>query len=193
MISAIISGMDAAVPASTLNCSQCGGELHPDEGQIFITCPFCGTTVYIDKSRVVFHWALAPTLNQEQAQAALMRWMAGNQTVKDLDRKAVISGFTFEYFPIWMFKHRDRAGTETVTLAPAAATSVTEIAHIKLPAGDLTKYDQSIESQARLPTVPLKTAFAWMGIEQIPAEEIVEQALSGTVKEVCEKYRSGTK
>jgi hypothetical protein len=161
----------------TINCSQCGGELHPEQGQIFLTCPYCTATVYIDRARVVFHWYLAPTLEQGQAQAGLMRWMAGNQTVKDLDQKAVLAGVSFEYFPVWVFKRRDRAGTETVTLAPAAAISVTEIEHLKLPAGDLRKYDHSIESQARLPTVPLQTAFAWMGIDQIPPDEIVEQFL----------------
>jgi hypothetical protein len=56
------------------------GELHPDEGQIFLTCPYCGSTVYLDKSQVVFHWYLAPTLDETQARASLARWMSGSQT-----------------------------------------------------------------------------------------------------------------
>ena len=58
------------------------------EGQVFVTCPFCSSTVYLDKSQVVFHWYLAPTLNESDAQGALRRWMAGNQTVKDLDQNS---------------------------------------------------------------------------------------------------------
>ena len=72
-----------------INCSQCGGELHPDEGQIFLTCPYCGATVYLDKSRVVFHWYVAPTLNDQDAVAALYRWMSGSQTVKVAPRSGL--------------------------------------------------------------------------------------------------------
>ena len=87
--------MDAPLPATTLLCTQCGGELHPDEGQIFLTCPYCGSTVYLDKERVVFHWVLAPTLDEQKAGASLARWMAGNQTVKDLDKKARVTTTTY--------------------------------------------------------------------------------------------------
>ena len=91
-------------PVNVFPCTQCGGELHPDEGQVFITCPYCNSTVYIDKSRVVCHWDLASTLDENKARANLARWMAGNQTVKDLDKKAQLTGSTFEYFPLWYFK-----------------------------------------------------------------------------------------
>ena len=169
--------MESVLPAQTINCSQCGGELHPDEGQIFLTCPYCSATVYLDKSRVVFHWYLASTLDQEKAKAALMRWMAGNQTVKDLDRKATVGSASFEYFPMWYFKRRDQNGQESILLTPAAATSVTEIDHLNLPAGDLRKYDGSIDSQAHSPTVPLEAAFTWLAEDQIPLAEIIEQSL----------------
>ena len=82
--------METNLPQNVLNCTQCGGELHPDEGQLFLVCPFCSSAVYLDKSRVVFHWYLAPTIDEGKAAAALRRWMAGNQTVKDLDEKAQI-------------------------------------------------------------------------------------------------------
>jgi predicted RNA-binding Zn-ribbon protein involved in translation (DUF1610 family) len=60
--------MENKLPANVLTCAQCGGELHPDEGQVFLTCPFCSTTVYIDKARVVFHWYLVPQrVTHEQA------------------------------------------------------------------------------------------------------------------------------
>ncbi|MHC1782655.1 MAG: hypothetical protein AB9891_07845 [Anaerolineaceae bacterium] len=52
------------LPSENLTCTQCGGELHPDEGQLFITCPYCSASVYLDKSKVVFHWSLAPTLSE---------------------------------------------------------------------------------------------------------------------------------
>ena len=150
-------------PATTqINCSQCGGELHPDEGQIFITSPYCSATVYLDRSRVVFHWYLAPTLNDQQAVSALYRWMSGSQTVKDLDKKARLVGQSFQYFPLWYFKRKTARGEEEL-LQPAAATSVTEITSLKLPAGDLRKYDPSLDAQSAEPSVPLDAALEWAG------------------------------
>jgi DNA-directed RNA polymerase subunit RPC12/RpoP len=143
------------------HCSQCGGELYPDEGQIFITCPYCTSTVYLDKSRVVFHWYIAPTLDPAQARAALNRWMAGNQTVKDLDEKSQVTGQDFAYFPVWYFREKD-GGRDQIRLEPAAATSVTELRTISLPAGDLRRYEDSVRAESLEPTVPLDTAQGWL-------------------------------
>jgi len=169
--------MEIGFPESTLSCTQCGGQLHPEEGQIFLTCPYCGSTVYLDKSRVVFHWYIAPTLDEAKARGALARWMAGDQTIKDLDKKASLSGVSFEYFPIWFFKCRSASGLEEIVLEPAAATSVSEIRTIHLPAGDLRKYEASLESQARPPSVPLQAALEWLVQRQSPQNEIAEQSL----------------
>jgi DNA-directed RNA polymerase subunit RPC12/RpoP len=169
--------METGLPDVKLHCTQCGGELHPDEGQIFLTCPYCGAEVFIDKSQVVFHWYLAPTLDEGKARAELARWMAGNQTVKDLDKKAQMLGGSFEYFPLWYFKRRTPGGKEEITLEVAAATSVSELRRLTLPAGDLRAYDPKLESQVVKPTVPLQAARAWMVERQIPEQEISEQAL----------------
>jgi len=150
------------IPVSTeVTCSQCGGELHPDEGQIFLTCPFCSATVYLDKSRVVLHWYVSPTLNDQDALGALYRWMSGSQTVKDLDKKARVVGQTFQYFPVWYFKWQNQ-GKGEVALQPAAATSVSELANVKIPAGDLRKYDSALDSQSAPPTVPLDAGLEWV-------------------------------
>jgi predicted RNA-binding Zn-ribbon protein involved in translation (DUF1610 family) len=166
-LSAIIFYMETPLASSasvtqTLNCTQCGGELHPDEGQIFLNCPYCGATVYLDTSRVVFHWYVAPTLDEQQAGAALRRWMSGSRTVKDLDKKATVSGSSFLYFPLWYFRKRT-GQREEITLVPAAATSVSELSHLTLPAGDLRKYESRLDAQAEPPTVPLEAALNWSG------------------------------
>jgi hypothetical protein len=147
--------------ANPLNCTQCGGELHPDEGQIFLTCPYCGATVYLDPAQVVFHWFLTPTLDPQQASGELFRWMSGSQTVKDLDKKAQVVGQSFEYFPLWYFLISQN-NSETVTLVPAAATSITEITRLSLPAGDLKPHDSAIDAQSVLSTVPLEAAREWL-------------------------------
>ncbi len=169
--------MDATPPETGLHCTQCGGELHPDEGQLFLTCPYCGATVYLDKSQVVFHWYLAPTLDEAQARASLARWMAGSQTVKDLDKKARLMGSAFEYFPLWYFKLNHPGGLEEIALQPAAATSVSELLHLKLPAGDLRKVDPGMEAQAHAPNVPLQTALGWVSERRGTNVQVTERAL----------------
>ncbi len=120
-------------------------------------------------------WRLPWT--KSKAGGALARWMAGNQTVKDLDKKAQVTGEAFEYFPVWYFKRRSPDGKEEILLEPAAATSVSELRTLKLPAGDLRKYDTSVDPQARPPSVPLETARGWT-LERQPSSEIIaEQAL----------------
>jgi DNA-directed RNA polymerase subunit RPC12/RpoP len=163
-------------PSNTINCTQCGGELHPDEGQFFVTCPYCGSTVYLDKARVVFHWRLAPTLDDKASAAALARWMAGNDTVKDLDKKSQILGQTFQYFPVWYFKVRS-GEKEQIFLEPAAATSVTELRTLHLPAGDLQKYDDALTSQSVEPSVPLDAALSWLAQKQVNTQQVAESAL----------------
>ena len=169
--------MTDSISTSELHCSQCGGELHPDEGQIFITCPYCSSTVYLDKSRVVFHWYLAPTLDETKARGSLARWMAGNSTVKDLDKKSKLIEQSFIYFPMWFLKYKEDENKERNWLYPAAATSVTEISRIKLPVGDLQKYDDTLGAGSQTPTVPLETALGWLEQRGITEEEISERAL----------------
>ncbi len=154
--------MNTPAPVTQFTCTQCGGELHPDEGQSFVTCPYCSATVYLDKSQVVFHWSLAPTLTVEQARAALARWMSGAQTVKDLDKKAQIVAQGFQYFPLWYFRLGKPDEKERILLEPAAATSVTELRKLALPAGDLQRYDGGLDAQAVPPSVPLEAARQWL-------------------------------
>lgn len=169
--------MESAAPQPKLTCTQCGGELHADEGQMFITCPYCSATVYLDKSQVVFHWYLQPTLTQEQARSALARWMSGNQTIKDLDKKAQLVGTTFEYFPLWYFKAA-AAGqkNEQILIQPAAATSISEMNRLALPAGDLRPYNSETESQSTPPSVPLEAAREWLQ-QRLPQSQVRESAL----------------
>jgi len=171
--------MSEAIPAHAnfLACTQCGGELHPDEGQIFVTCPYCSSTVFIDRSQVVFHWYIASTLDEERTRSNLARWMAGNQTVKDLDKKAELTGMKFEFFPVWYFKSKTLSGVEKIWLEPAAATSVSEIKSLNLPAGDLRKYETSLDSRARMPDIPLQTVSDWMKHRLQQDAQITETAL----------------
>jgi DNA-directed RNA polymerase subunit RPC12/RpoP len=166
----------APLPKAEVHCAQCGGILHPDEGQVFLTCPYCGSAVYLDKSKVVFHWHLTSTVTSEAAAANLRRWMAGNQTVKDLDRKSKVTATSFQYFPMWYAKAQVK-GKEGVFLEPAAATSVSELKSVAIPAGDLQKYDPGLDSQALAPSVPYPAMLDWLAGRGIQSSDVKEAAL----------------
>lgn len=162
-------------PVTTLSCTQCGGELHPDEGQIFLPCPYCGATVYLDPTQVVFHWYLAPTLTPQQAAGELNRWMSGSQTVKNLDQKARVVDQSFQYFPLWFFLLAQNGGERTA-LEAAAAISITELTRLNLPAGDLKPYDSGIDAQATPPSVPLEAAREWV-LQKHPGATLKQSSL----------------
>jgi predicted RNA-binding Zn-ribbon protein involved in translation (DUF1610 family) len=161
------------------HCAQCGGTLQPVEGQAFLSCPYCGSAVYLDRSKVVFHWYVESTVAPEAAAASLRRWMAGNQTVKDLDSRAQIGAPVFQYFPLWYVRGKDlqTGGKEQMFIEPAAATSITEIKSLHLPAADLKKYDAALDSQAVQPSVPFTALVGWLDQRGIQQTEIVEAAL----------------
>ncbi len=165
-----------ALPATEVHCAQCGGVLRPEPGQFFLICPYCSSAVYVDKSQVVFHYALGCTVTPEAAAAGLRRWMAGNQTVKDLDRKARMVSSTFQYFPVWYCKVRV-SGREAVYLEPAAATSISEIKALPIAAGDLQKYDPALDAQSIAPTVPFSALVQWLNNRGVQREQLAEAAL----------------
>ncbi len=102
-------------------CTQCGGEGALESGQRFLTCRYCNATLFVDLSGVVSHFRLPRLLTADAAKAACRRWMAGNDTVKDLDRKSVIETVEAVSFPVWLFRVQVPGGEE-VFIEPAAAT-----------------------------------------------------------------------
>lgn len=147
-------------------CPQCGGENALPTGEAILRCAFCGVSLYVDRSQVVSHYLLPRLLDQGQAQEALRRWMAGNQTVKDLDRLATLGAVEPLLFPMWLFRSRgphDGDGERSL-VEPAAATPVHALADLKIPAGKLVAFGAGEAGvEATVPTVPLATARTWLG------------------------------
>lgn len=174
--------------ATQISCGQCGAELTVEHGAVYVTCEFCGTTSFVDKARAVFHYSLRVTVHETDALAALRRWMAGNETVKDLDRKGQIEPPTFERFPMWMVRvvHDEQ---ERVFLKPAAALTVSELERMTVPAADLEPYHHELDATAVPPTVPYETMRQWLvddyGLEP---EAVCEVALVHVPIYTC-KYR----
>ena len=167
--------MTDQVAATSINCRQCAAPLAVEQGQPFVTCKFCGATNFVDKARAVFHYLVRPTVREDGARAALLRWMAGNATVKDLDRKAQIDSVAFEYFPMWLVRalvQRD----ERVLLKPAAALSVSELERLNIPPADLVPFDANAGGTLVAPSVPFDTVQRWLLDDQHIAPENIREA-----------------
>jgi hypothetical protein len=175
------------VVATSITCRQCAAPLTVEQGQPFVTCRFCGATNFVDKTRAVFHYLVRPTVREDGARAALNRWMAGNATVKDLDRKAAVDSVAFQYFPMWLVRavvQRD----ERVLLKPAAALSITELGRLNIPPADLVPFDARVDGTIVSPSVPFETMQQWLLDDQhIAPEDIREASLVHLPVYVC-KY-----
>ncbi len=170
-----------------INCQQCGAVLPVETGDRFVTCEFCKTTNFVDKSRVVLHYAVRSTMRREAALAALRRWMAGNDTVKGLDEKAQIDQPAFQYFPMWMVR-ATQGEQERVLLRPAAALSVSELKEVSVPAADLVPYDPKLDQVAVPPSVPYDTMRQWLADDYgLKADAVREVSLVHLPIYVC-KY-----
>jgi LSD1 subclass zinc finger protein len=173
----VMNEFAAVPPESQILCHQCAAVLPIEQGSQFVTCEFCGATNFVDKSGAVLHYAVRATVDETAASAALRRWMGGNATVKDLDKKATIERPSFQMFPMWLMRVH-LSGQEKVVLEPAAALSILEITELSIPASDLEPYDQTMDGDAILPTVPIETVRKWLAENQkIAAGQIKESSL----------------
>ena len=147
---------------ATILCPQCGGESDLPSGERFFSCPFCGTSLFADRSGVISYYRIAPLLDRDKAGRALRRWMAGNETVKDLDRKSKIERFDSISFPMWLFRG-DSGGDEVSYVAPAAPVPIPHLIDFELPPGQLEPYEGASDGveEAEV-TIPVETARAWL-------------------------------
>lgn len=102
-------------------------------------------------------------IDRQHALEALNRWMNGNETVKDLDKKSQVTAVVPTTFPLWMFRCQQPSGGELVLVEPAAATTVPQLADLRLPAGKLEPFASEKGSTDTPATVPLETARGWLG------------------------------
>lgn len=165
---------ETITPPTQIPCQQCGAPLPIEQGTRFVKCEFCGATNFVDKARAVFHYALKQTVRDTDAVAALRRWMAGNQTVKGLDRLAQIEPLQFEYFPMWLIRVENQ-GAEKVFLEPAAALSISALKGETIPAADLIPYDHELDAAAVEPTVPYSAMLDWLKQEQKITETAIKE------------------
>jgi len=160
------------------NCAQCGGTLELAVGTRFAPCPFCGSSVYFDRSKAVLHYVAAPTLDEATARARLQAWMAGNETVKNLENDAVVGAATLSYFPLWRFVS-GQGPDERQSFEPARASAAAGLTDVPLSGGALRHV--SAQDRERLPLaepeVQLESAVAWLTATGVSPAAIRETTL----------------
>ena len=144
-------------------CTQCGASIEPRAGERLLQCPYCDTALVVDGSATLIHEVMAPTIPVEQVPAHLRRFLGGNATVADLDKKARLGDAELEYFPFWAFTVVGTGG-ERVVLQPAAPSSLQGLQGLELPPGDTRPMREELTGDSPViePEVPLETAREWL-------------------------------
>jgi hypothetical protein len=166
------------ITSSTIICPQCAAENQLQADEKFIECSFCGSVIYIDKSKIVSHYVVTSTFKQQEAEGNLRRWMAGNFQVKDLDKLARITNVEFYYFPMWYFKVNLPTG-EKIYLQPGTSTAITEIKKMNIPAGNLKLYSKKEfnEQEFMQADVLIDSAKSWLQQSGVDLNYIGETSL----------------
>lgn len=161
-----------------VKCPQCGGDVKVLEGETFLTCEYCSSAIYIDKSKVVFHYLVKSTIDEAGALASLRRWMAGSSTVKGLDKEAKITKKEFIFFPIWYFKIK-QGEKELIKIQPASPSPIPGIKSIIITAGDFKFYGpEDVGNPAiKEPSVLYGSAMEWLKNDGVDAAGISQSSL----------------
>jgi hypothetical protein len=116
----------------TIECTQCGAQLDPHKDEIFYNCPFCHSTLYIERGMSVEHYYVSPRVARKDIKSILSTWLAGSELSEGI---SIVSAQQF-FFPFWYFQF---AG-ERNHLTPANTSEVEEIDAIELPPVDLLPF-----------------------------------------------------
>jgi hypothetical protein len=159
-----------------ITCTQCGGSVTAEPGNPFLICSYCSSALYLDKSRVVFHYVVSPTIGLEEAQGKLRRWMAGNETVKDLDRLATIQNEELTYFPMWRFVVGQNNGDQEFS-EPACSSSICDLRSLPLSGGSLQFFspNQFQGMPLKEPDILLDSAAQWLQSESGASKDLIKE------------------
>ncbi|MBI3451071.1 MAG: zinc ribbon domain-containing protein [Acidobacteria bacterium] len=108
-------------------CPQCGAPIDPVEETDFLSCPFCGTRIFLDPAGAVLHLIVEPRIDAAKALQALARWLKNREVVGPI--VPVASEIVF--FPLWEVTARG-----AVKIVPGAGAIFDGLDRIQIPPGD---------------------------------------------------------
>ncbi len=128
----------------SMKCPKCGAPFEYEPGMQFKKCDYCGTMIYIDKSRVMFYYIIPFSLvSKKQAIEVFKRWAAGSTRAKGLENSE-IKKIDKIYFPVYRFV-RNVNNTEEEVIKPAKTTLLPGLTTLKLPPGNMRIFDSSFK------------------------------------------------
>ncbi len=144
-------------------CTQCGASITVRADHRLLECPYCSTALVVDGSETLFHEVMVATIEPADTASHLRRFLAGRDTVANLDREARIEEPRLEYFPFWAFTIAGPQGDQVV-LEPAAPSSLQGLQGVALPAAAVKSMspDATADKPIVEPEVPLETAREWL-------------------------------
>jgi len=147
----------ATQPPSS-RCPQCGGPIDRVEDTSFLSCPFCGTRIYLDASHAVLHFIVEPRLDALKASESLSRWLRSREVVG----RVGTSSSDLVFFPLWQVTSRGAS-----RVVPGAGALYEGLEKIQIPAGDQKVFSPERAKGAKgeiarvvEATVPLESALA---------------------------------
>jgi DNA-directed RNA polymerase subunit RPC12/RpoP len=137
-----------------LSCSQCGAKLEIDSFKRFLHCPYCQSSLVVEKDRTVECYILKHIRNDIWVKGVFRAWLKKSGTHGDIEGSRI----EFKYFPVW---HATLDDGQTIT-QPAANTLHTEISSVKIPAGDIKYFDNDTSlSLVIQPSIRHEAATGW--------------------------------
>jgi len=127
-----------------MNCPKCGAPFEYEPGMRFKKCDYCGTMIYIDKSRVMFYYIIPFTIDRNGVVQLFRRWASGPKMAKGLEN-SIIKEIKAMYFPVYRFV-RIVDGKERVYVKPAKTTLLPGLTNLKIPPGDMRIFDSTFST-----------------------------------------------
>ncbi len=128
----------------TLNCPKCGAPFEYEPGMKFKKCDYCGTMIYIDKSRVMFYYIIPFSIEDKDVVSLFKRWASGSKMEKGLEN-SVIKSVNKMYFPVYRFV-RNVNNREMVIIKPAKTTLLSGLTNVKIPPGNMNIFDDNFST-----------------------------------------------
>ena len=128
----------------TLKCPKCGAPFEYEPGMKFKKCDYCGTMIYIDKSRVMFYYIIPFSIKDGDVASLFKRWASGSKMAKGLEN-SIIKSINKMYFPVYRFV-RNVDNREKVIIKPAKTTLLSGLSNLKIPPGDMKIFDSKFNT-----------------------------------------------
>lgn len=108
-----------------VKCSQCGAEFKVKPNEKFFSCGYCGSSLYLDISKIIFHYYLSPKIEESDLKLILSSFLQrGN-----LKRTIEIKKKEIFYFPFWLLRKKEGE----MVLKLASSTAIDEIENVIIP------------------------------------------------------------